>query len=150
MLFSTVICCETGYTGEIKDIKDFTFDNMKNYTVDINGAIQYQKDKTPLKYGSKLCYDLKTMVKKIQNTGDLILFQEGGINLVVKNTDNDSGNYTINNQSNINTKGAQFLSIKIPSDINIIIPENVIIYQKDVIFNIEGNNVEFNSTWKNK
>ena len=145
---------------ETLDINDFTNSNLQKYSVDENTGVIYRIENNikyyPIYEGHK-CYDLKTEIDKITETYSTIPNMHNGGNLVVKNTSNinnctsayviddkdDCYNLQYNKQivSSLNKDAEKFLSVKIPSNVNIIIPHGITLVQNDVTFHINGLNV---------
>lgn len=132
-------------------ILDFSIDQNRNKNlskcsidptsgcIGIGASSESMKDIT---YNGKSCFCLKTIVGFIQTHP--CTMDTDAKNLVVYDNNNKSNNYsyTIKNTNNIPVDNNKVLSIEIPNnDINIIIPHGVTVYQKDVSFNVTGNNV---------
>ncbi|MBR1944384.1 MAG: hypothetical protein IJ848_02825 [Alphaproteobacteria bacterium] len=162
ILFITFIVSEHGHTTgtitytceERLDINDFTHQNLQKYNIDESSGVIYRTDRNttiyPV-YEGRRCYDLKTEIDKIKETYKSVPDICNGGNLVVKSTSDayvvddkhDCYNLQYNKKivASLNKSNENFLSVKIPSNVNIIIPHDVTLVQSDVTFHIEGSNV---------
>lgn len=154
-LFNTILiqiallCCNFCYSSEEPlTLSNFTRKNLMKYDqIDSsNGTIyrlDYNGNKIYPTYEGYKCYDFQTKVKSIKQHCETLSNMGNGGNLVVKTLTNTlNSTYVVSNANNItNTLGERFLSISIPSNTNVIIPEDIIVNQNDVTFYTVGDNV---------
>ena len=151
LIQTALLCCNFCHSSdEPLTLSDFTYKNLMKYDqIDYSNGIIYRLGHSgnkiyPIYEGYK-CYDFRTKVKSVKQHCETLSNMEGGGNLVVKTLTNTLNNtYVISNENNItNTQLEKFLSISIPANTNIIIPEDVVVTQNDVTFYTVGNNVNF-------
>lgn len=148
------------YKTETLDINDFTNSNLQKYSVDENTGVIYRIENNITYYPTyegRKCYDLKTEIDKITETYSTIPNIHDGGNIIVKSTssiNNCTSTYVIDNKddcynlqynkeivSSLNKDAEKFLSVRIPSNVNIIIPHGITLVQNDVTFHVSGLNV---------
>ncbi len=133
-----------------------SYDNICNYKIDENKTIinpidnntiinklygALYKEKNNIKYylidnNGKYYFDLQTKIDEVtEHNQELQNFTEGG-NLIVKKCNNNGNTCTLKQN---NTK-YDYLTIRLLSDTNLVIPNNMLLNNKDVILKFCCNN----------